>query len=178
MASPSQSAHSTPPTSTSPPSSPEVEIQSSTALDDIFSTSPIDTTPSLEESLSDLPALKRQHVTSGYREGLAIAKGRCIQDGFDAGYPIGLRLGGRVGILKGIVEGLIAARGGEIGRLSKSVREMREGMDVAGYLEGVNDEDIGRENEEEMVFHKERMERLEEWEKVVNLLVEEKKKGG
>jgi hypothetical protein len=59
--------------------------------------------------LSDLPALRRQHMTDGYREGLSVGKARVMQDGFDAGYPVGMEVGLRVGTVLGVLEGVIAA---------------------------------------------------------------------
>lgn len=55
---------------------------------------------------SDLPSLRRQHVTSGYREGISTSKGEHIQRGFDAGYPVGAQLGMRAGTVLGILEGI------------------------------------------------------------------------
>ena len=59
--------------------------------------------------LSDLPALRRQHMTDGYREGLAVGKARVMQSGFDSGYPIGVEVGLKVGNIIGVLEGVIAA---------------------------------------------------------------------
>ncbi|EFE39176.1 essential protein Yae1, putative [Trichophyton verrucosum HKI 0517] len=66
------------------------------------------TVPSLAES-SDLPSLRRQHVTAGYRDGVTAAKGEHVQRGFDKGYPVGAELGVRVGIVLGVLEGLVKA---------------------------------------------------------------------
>ncbi|ETI28318.1 hypothetical protein G647_00767 [Cladophialophora carrionii CBS 160.54] len=59
--------------------------------------------------LSDLPALRRQHMTDGYREGLSVGKARVMQSGFDAGYPLGVEVGLRAGNVLGVLEGVIAA---------------------------------------------------------------------
>lgn len=59
--------------------------------------------------LSDLPTLRRQHMTSGYREGLAIGKAQVMQRGFDEGYPFGVDLGLRIGVVLGVLEGALAA---------------------------------------------------------------------
>lgn len=59
--------------------------------------------------LSDLPTLRRQHMTSGYREGLAIGKAQVMQRGFDEGYPFGVGLGLRIGAVLGVIEGALAA---------------------------------------------------------------------
>src|SRR4051794_18620808 len=45
--------------------------------------------PAQEDVLSDLPTIKRQHMTDGYREGLSVGKVKVMQKGFDAGYPVG-----------------------------------------------------------------------------------------
>jgi len=59
--------------------------------------------------LSDLPTLRRQHMTSGYREGLAIGKAQVMQRGFDEGYPFGVELGLRIGTVLGVLEGALTA---------------------------------------------------------------------
>lgn len=56
---------------------------------------------------SDLPSLRRQHVTAGYRDGIAFAKSQHIQHGFDAGFPVGAQFGLRVGTVLGILEGVL-----------------------------------------------------------------------
>lgn len=55
---------------------------------------------------SDLPSLRRQHVTAGYRDGVATSKGQHVQEGFDAGFPVGAQLGMRAGTILGILEGI------------------------------------------------------------------------
>src|SRR4030088_1417992 len=61
-----------------------------------------------EDMLSDLPAVQRQHMTAGYREGLSDSKAKSMQGGFDQGYPIGFVLGIRVGRILGVLEGFLA----------------------------------------------------------------------
>ncbi|KAI5302620.1 Essential protein Yae1, N terminal [Ascosphaera pollenicola] len=56
---------------------------------------------------SDLPSVRRQHVTNGYRSGITLAKQEHLQRGFDEGYPFGAKLGLRAGIIKGVLEGLM-----------------------------------------------------------------------
>ncbi|KAJ5357781.1 hypothetical protein N7541_004939 [Penicillium brevicompactum] len=86
------------------------------SLDDIFGSSP----PRSERELnaptraateasepSDLPSLRRQHVTAGYRDGTSSSKGLHVQDGFDAGFPVGAQMGMRAGTVLGIMEGLL-----------------------------------------------------------------------
>ncbi|CRG82802.1 hypothetical protein PISL3812_00148 [Talaromyces islandicus] len=97
------------------------------SLDDIFGSSPdtdghfsprnsINDNSAREESQpqsqsqsepSDLPALRRQHVTAGYRDGIAASKAEHVQEGFDGGYPVGTQFGLRVGTILGILEGVI-----------------------------------------------------------------------
>lgn len=52
---------------------------------------------------SDLPTIRRQHTTDGYRAGLDAGKSDAVvaQAGFDQGYPLGIQLGMRVGFLLG-----------------------------------------------------------------------------
>ncbi|KAL6240766.1 Essential protein Yae1, N terminal [Rhinocladiella similis] len=57
--------------------------------------------------LSDLPQLRRQHMTDGYREGLAVGKAAVMQEGFDSGYPVGVEIGLRVGAIFGVLEGVV-----------------------------------------------------------------------
>ncbi|EXJ85561.1 hypothetical protein A1O1_05925 [Capronia coronata CBS 617.96] len=65
--------------------------------------------PRRGEILSDVPSLRRQHMTDGYREGLSVGKARVMQAGFDAGYPYGVEIGLRVGRLLGVLEGIVSA---------------------------------------------------------------------
>ncbi|KAJ5464252.1 Essential protein Yae1N-terminal [Penicillium sp. IBT 31633x] len=98
----------------------EIHPAHDNSLDDIFGSSP----PRSERDLhpgqnatgnsestsvepSDLPSLRRQHVTAGYRDGSAASKGAHVQDGFDAGFPVGARMGMRAGTVLGIMEGLL-----------------------------------------------------------------------
>ncbi|KAJ5198182.1 uncharacterized protein N7498_007299 [Penicillium cinerascens] len=82
------------------------------SLDDIFGSSPeTETRSELRASQptnepSDLPSLRRQHVTAGYRDGVATSKGQNVQEGFDAGFPVGAQLGMRAGTILGILEGI------------------------------------------------------------------------
>jgi Essential protein Yae1, N terminal len=67
-----------------------------------------DTSAQQHEMLSDLPSIRRQHMTDGYREGLSIGKAKVMQRGFDEGYPIGIEVGLRVGEIFGVLEGYLA----------------------------------------------------------------------
>ncbi|CAI7611700.1 unnamed protein product [Penicillium viridicatum] len=89
------------------------------SLDDIFGSSPPHEStltaplPSTANPLtqstepSDLPSLRRQHVTAGYRDGTSASKGAHVQEGFDGGFPVGAQLGMRAGTVLGIMEGLL-----------------------------------------------------------------------
>ncbi|KAJ5377542.1 uncharacterized protein N7496_004951 [Penicillium cataractarum] len=86
------------------------------SLDDIFGSSPPPETREVPSDLrdeststaepSDLPSLRRQHVTAGYRDGVSTSKGEHVQRGFDAGFPVGAQLGMRAGTILGILEGI------------------------------------------------------------------------
>lgn len=131
-ASPSSSTHShmdgdtAPPSPTTTMTSTQSDAGTATqdhpapdnSLDDIFGSSPPRetsvgaqaqnaTTESTAAEPSDLPSLRRQHVTAGYRDGVSAAKGQFVQDGFDAGFPVGAQLGMRVGTVLGILEGVL-----------------------------------------------------------------------
>jgi hypothetical protein len=84
------------------------------------------------EMLSDLPALRRQHMTDGYREGLAIGKAKVMQGGFDAGYPLGIELGLRVGRVLGILAGVLAAMNSSKGKGKVAVGGVRAARGFEG----------------------------------------------
>ncbi|KAJ1712649.1 Essential protein Yae1, N terminal [Aspergillus flavus] len=85
------------------------------SLDDIFGSSPPhgdtlihrETTTTSHPEPSELPSLRRQHVTAGYRDGVSASKTEHVQSGFDAGFPVGAQLGMRAGTILGILEGVI-----------------------------------------------------------------------
>lgn len=60
---------------------------------------------------SDVPRLRQEHFTSGYREGVTAAKSESIQAGFDEGFGLGATIGARAGRLLGLLEGIAAAVG-------------------------------------------------------------------
>ena len=133
-----------------PPAQPPNNTDS---LDDIFGSTPPDhniplttttTTPQTNEP-SDLPSLRRQHVTAGYRDGLTASKGQHVQEGFDAGFPVGAQLGMRAGTVLGILEGLI--RGYE-GKPSSGVVKKQPPRGATATATGQNDEE--RERAQEM----------------------------
>src|SRR5271156_4912208 len=101
-ASPS-SIRSSPMANSTPTTSPE-------PVDDDVWGDENDTSAQQHEMLSDLPSIRRQHMTDGYREGLSIGKARVMQRGFDEGYPIGIEVGLRVGEIFGVLEGYLACK--------------------------------------------------------------------
>ncbi|KAE8372635.1 hypothetical protein BDV26DRAFT_273807 [Aspergillus bertholletiae] len=91
--------------------SPQEPINNN-SLDDIFGSSPPHDTPThttatSQPEPSELPYLRRQHVTAGYRDGVSASKTEHVQSGFDAGFPIGAQLGMRAGTIIGILEGVL-----------------------------------------------------------------------
>ncbi|PLB52567.1 hypothetical protein P170DRAFT_453898 [Aspergillus steynii IBT 23096] len=127
-------------------------------LDDIFGSSPPhepshapapkDSTPSVEPS--ELPFLRRQHVTAGYREGISTSKGEHVQEGFDAGFPVGAQLGMRAGTVLGILEGVM--RGYESRAASAVVKKQPGRAGGAGPAPSAGakkGEEQGRELDEE-----------------------------
>ena len=99
--------------------------------------------------LSDLPSLRRQHITSGYREGLSVGKAKVIQSAFDQGYPLGMSLGLRVGMILGALEGLLATpsvqddNGGNK-KVEGVLNRARRELDVKNLLAGVEEEAVAR----------------------------------
>lgn len=83
-------------------------------LDDVWGFDPSSTDPSTSPSdvnhirhePSDIPRLRSEHSTSGYRDGVAAAKNTTIQKGFDEGYSLGAVIGLEVGVLLGVLEGI------------------------------------------------------------------------
>lgn len=67
--------------------------------------------PQQRQILSEVPQLRRQHVTDGYREGLSVGKANVMQRGFDSGYPFGVEIGSRVGKVFGVLEGILEGLG-------------------------------------------------------------------
>ncbi|ATY61218.1 ABC1 domain containing [Cordyceps militaris] len=55
---------------------------------------------------TDMSRLQAEHSTSGYREGVSVAKEASIQPGFDEGFSLGATIGQRAGHLIGLVEGI------------------------------------------------------------------------
>ncbi|PGH14338.1 hypothetical protein AJ80_05928 [Polytolypa hystricis UAMH7299] len=152
---PHSSPHpSTPPSPTTTMSaSPPLDPQT-TSLDDIFGSSPpysaplslpTQTTHTTDTAgpsthvpeLSDLPRLRRQHVTAGYRDAISVSKQEHVQRGFDAGFPVGAELGIRVGIVLGVLEGLSRCEG-SAKKGEKEKEKEKEDVGVDG-IDGVVD---------------------------------------
>ncbi|KAK1767218.1 hypothetical protein QBC33DRAFT_81057 [Phialemonium atrogriseum] len=116
--------------SNSPPSPPPPPPNHQT--DDVWAASPTITTPTTaaegtaapaappgtaaaaaaaadHQHPSDIPRLRREHATAGYRDGVAAAKARSAQAGFDEGFGLGAAVGARAGRLLGLLEGIASA---------------------------------------------------------------------
>ncbi|EFR02838.1 hypothetical protein MGYG_05838 [Nannizzia gypsea CBS 118893] len=138
----------------SPDEADRLTSMAATQLDDVFGSSPpqaaaassgvagvaeedgeLSRGRSLAEP-SDLPSLRRQHVTAGYRDGVAAAKGEHVQRGFDKGYPVGAELGIRAGVVLGVLEGLVKALSGGEEAPEKGKRKAR----VTALYEGAKRE--------------------------------------
>lgn len=59
--------------------------------------------------VSDIPRLKQEHTTAGYRDGVTLAKAASVQAGFDEGYGLGASIGAYAGRLLGVLTGLVGA---------------------------------------------------------------------
>lgn len=134
------------------------------SLDDIFGSSPppsSETNPPLPAETpaepSDLPSLRRQHVTAGYRDGISASKGEHVQNGFDAGFPVGGQLGMRAGTVLGILEGVL--RGYESRAASAVVKKQLPAAAAAarGSSTGTG---AGRESEEQKQLRRNQRERV------------------
>lgn len=152
----SSSAQSTPP-SPATTMSQDYPAVDNNSLDDIFGSSPPhesthtaplqSTTNPLTQSTepSDLPSLRRQHVTAGYRDGTSASKGAHVQDGFDGGFPVGAQLGMRAGTVLGIMEGLLRGfeeRGGP-GVVKKPVVRAGHSASESTGTDGGGNSEIG-----------------------------------
>ncbi|OCK81676.1 hypothetical protein K432DRAFT_278506, partial [Lepidopterella palustris CBS 459.81] len=123
----------------SPPSPPARQIEN--PLDDIYGSAPTSpllhpTNPSAShhlhpETLTDLPLQRRQHTTSGYRDGLSSSKTVHVQSGFDEGYSLGASLGQRVGYILGALEGMVVALRAEGDRETERYEEARRLLENA-----------------------------------------------
>jgi hypothetical protein len=86
---------------------------------------------------SDIPRLSHAHTTAGYRDGIALAKSRTAQAGFDEGYGLGATIGARAGQLLGVLEGLAAAVGLHSLSLSQHQHQGAQGQEEAARLGGL-----------------------------------------
>ncbi|WEW60273.1 Essential protein Yae1, N terminal [Emydomyces testavorans] len=134
---------------------------------------------------SELPSLRRQHHTAGYRDGLVAAKHAHVQRGFDAWFPVGAQLGVRAGVVLGVLEGMgrCASNAGGAGAGTVDVAGLyavaRRELAVSGVFGGVVREEE-EEGAEEVVVVGERLERVGEevvarWEGVVMGLLGERR---
>lgn len=100
---------------------------------------------SREDLPSDLPTVKRQHMTDGYREGLSVGKAKVMQNGFDSGYPIGVSIALRAGKILGCLEGVVAIKDlNEETRapVKKMLEQARQDLAVSSLLRDMTDETI------------------------------------
>ncbi|KAH8690551.1 hypothetical protein BGW36DRAFT_57267 [Talaromyces proteolyticus] len=111
--------------------------------------------------LSDLPALRRQHVTAGYRDGIAASKSEHVQEGFDGGYPVGAQFGLRAGTVLGLLEGVIKGLQGK-----DSTGPVVKKGSTLGAKKGADIIELGKEKEV-------RRERIERIKKLYNTAVKE-----
>jgi hypothetical protein len=88
-------------------SSPPRETSHIQATTTVNSQSTTNTHPATNVEPSDLPSLRRQHITAGYRDGVSTSKTEHVQEGFDAGYSVGAQFGLRAGTVLGILEGIL-----------------------------------------------------------------------
>lgn len=120
------------------------------------------TSPQLNALPSDLPTVRRQHTTDGYRAGLDAGKSDPViaQAGFDQGYPLGIGLGMRAGFLLGALAELrrwnaggvdeeVVKRAEEDLKVEKLVVEVggRLGKGVLEEMEGAEDGMLESEGE-------------------------------
>ena len=135
------------------------------SLDDIFGSSPppsSEANPPLPAKTpaepSDLPSLRRQHVTAGYRDGISASKGEHVQNGFDAGFPVGGQLGMRAGTVLGILEGVL--RGYESRAASAVVKKQLPAAAAARGSSTGTGTGAGRESEEQKQLRRNQRERV------------------
>ncbi len=99
-----------------------------------------------QSMLSDLPAMQRQHMTAGYREGLSGSKAKSMQGGFDQGYPIGFELGIKVGQILGVLEGFLAPFAKDATKMPKCLvelyRKAKKELAISQLLDGLDDEKL------------------------------------
>lgn len=98
-----------------------------------------------ENLLSDLPIVRRHHMTDGYREGLSVGKAKVMQKGFDVGYPIGVSIALRVGKILGCFEGILASKDVS-DEVKASVKvfftQAKQELSVTTFLKDMSDQEI------------------------------------
>ncbi|KAK3697119.1 Essential protein Yae1, N terminal [Vermiconidia calcicola] len=142
-------------------------------LDDVFGSAPSSPTTDHQQQHSqdtprrndethpsDIPRLRTQHTTAGYRDGLSTSKESHVQAGFDEGYALGAELGLRGGWVLGVLEGLSLSRFPAAGE--HLLRQAEEELDVRKLFgqewfgeDGVWRYDVAGQGEEEEVTFKE-----------------------
>jgi hypothetical protein len=113
------------------PPSPEFPRSASPDLDDVWGSAPSSPTLGRERAVdepSDIPRLRAEHSTAGYRDGLGEGKAQTMQAGFDEGFSLGAVVGLRVGAVLGTLEGICAA-------VLKIKSKEQEDTDLAGEKE-------------------------------------------
>ncbi|KAK2074049.1 hypothetical protein P8C59_008286 [Phyllachora maydis] len=125
-----------PPTRHNPPSTGTTTAwadadDADTTLDDVWAAADDDPPPP-----SDIPRLRQEHATAGYRDGLAAAKAGSVQAGFDEGFGLGATLGLRAGRLLGLLEGLASAPAASstVGREPGGAGDTDEGRGLQALL--------------------------------------------
>ena len=127
-------------------------------LDDVFGSPPV--SPSdpdyhhqetsgikgIEVHPSDIPRLESVHVTAGYRDGIAVAREKTVQGGFDEGWILGAALGLRAGYVLGVMEGILSAIDADAAIGKKGSVEVRGSKD--GKREGGDETVIVRKERE------------------------------
>lgn len=100
-----------------PESTPSTRENDDNNLDDVWGPAPSSSTSetfprdanNIRNEPSDIPRLRSEHSTSGYRDGLSSAKNITIQDGFDEGYSLGAVMGLEIGTVLGLLGGIYNA---------------------------------------------------------------------
>ncbi|KAI5816332.1 hypothetical protein BZA77DRAFT_62975 [Pyronema omphalodes] len=117
-----------------PPSTSSYPVNSSISSSDPSTPSQDSATPGKQDlsnpnTSADLLKLRQTHITLGYRDGIAAAKGLFLQDGFDEGYPLGGRIGLRIGWILGVLQSLLRCWP-EDEAVKKMLREAEMALDV------------------------------------------------
>ena len=96
------------------------------------------------EMLSELPIVKRQQMTNGYREGLTKGKSETLQKGFDEGYPLGMLLGQQIGPILGVFEAYLTCPSLDLLQgarqiIARMLRQAKAELTIQSLFEGVTD---------------------------------------